>query len=100
MLRKICKLFLLVIFTLVLLGFQSLAARTPYQDEYTEDFTFPAGGSFEITNISGTVKITGWDEERVSIKAVKTAIKAENREQAEKMLERVKIEVLRRGRAE
>jgi len=93
MARKVCKFLLLVVFTLVLLGSRGLSAGTPYQDEYTEDFTFPAGGAFGLINVSGTVKISGWDEERVCIEAVKLTTRAENRRQAEKMLDRVVIEV-------
>ena len=91
--RKVIKLILISVFALILCGFQRLSAQPPYQDEYTDEFAFSPGGSFSLKNIRGTVRITGTDKESVTLRAVKIATKAESRRQAEKMLERVTIEV-------
>ena len=91
--RKVIRLVLISVFALILCGFQRLSAQTPYQDEYTDEFAFSPGGSFSLNNVRGTVRITGTDEESFTLRAVKIVTKAESRQQAEKMLGRVTIEV-------
>ncbi|MFC1614686.1 DUF4097 domain-containing protein [Gemmatimonadota bacterium] len=91
--KKMIKLVLLGVIVLATCGFKTLRAGQPYQDEYTEEFEFAPGGQFTLMNVTGTISIIGTDEDRISIKAVKVATKAESREQAEGMLNRVRIEV-------
>ena len=40
--------------------------------EVTRTFPLSAGGSFELNNVNGTVRIEGWDKDEVEVRAVKT----------------------------
>jgi len=40
--------------------------------EVTRTFPLSAGGSFELNNVNGTVRIEGWDRDEVEVRAVKT----------------------------
>jgi Toastrack DUF4097 len=97
--RKIIKLVLLGVVVLATCGFKALHAGQPYRDEYTEEFEFAPGGQFTLMNVTGAISITGTDEDRISIKAIKVATNAESREQAESMLNRVRIEVNKTGKS-
>jgi Toastrack DUF4097 len=55
--------------------------------EFTKTYPLRAGGSFELTNVNGTVRIEGWDKDEVEVRAVKTTPGQES------LLDRVTIDV-------
>ncbi len=60
---------LLVGFFLVLLAAPSPAFA--YYEVFDRSFRLPAGGSFELSNMNGSVEVEGWEREEVHIRAVK-----------------------------
>ena len=40
--------------------------------EFTRTYPLRADGSFELSNVNGTVRIEGWDKDEVEVRAVKT----------------------------
>jgi hypothetical protein len=55
--------------------------------EFTKTLPLRAGGSFELNNVNGTVRIEGWDREEVEVRAVKTTPDRES------VLDQVGIEI-------
>jgi hypothetical protein len=61
---------------------------------------FPTGGLLRMTNAVGELTITGWDQpnlEMTTIKSTKTAVEVKDRDQANKLLDNVKISLERKG---
>jgi len=58
-----------------------------FDEVFQRSFPLPAGGRFTLENVNGSVQVDGWEQERVEIRAVKSA--RENPQD----LSRVEIEV-------
>jgi DUF4097 and DUF4098 domain-containing protein YvlB len=54
---------------------------------FDQTYALQPGGTFELTNVNGTVEVQGWDRNEVEVSAVKTA------KERESDLDRVNIEV-------
>jgi len=67
------------------------------EKEYRENFSFSAGGSLSLSNVSGSVKISSWDRDEFDLRAVKSVRKVEDQSRALEMLDKVKIKVERKG---
>ncbi len=66
----------------------------------TETTDFPTAGLLRMTNAIGLVTITAWDDpklEMTTIKSTKTAVQPKDRDQANKLIENVKIATDRKG---
>ncbi len=66
----------------------------------TETADFPTGGLLRMKNAVGELTVTGWDQpnlEMTTIKSTKTAVEAKDRDQANKLLDKVKISTDRKG---
>ncbi len=80
-----------------------LLAQAPpekLQTSRTETADFPAGGLLRMNNAVGEVTITGWDGpnlEMTTMKSTKTAVDPKDRDQANKLLDNVKIATERKG---
>ncbi len=46
--------------------------------EFTRTYPLRPGGSFELNNVNGTVRIEGWDKDEVEVRAVKTTTDKES----------------------
>jgi hypothetical protein len=55
--------------------------------EFTKTYPLRPGGSFELNNVNGTVRIEGWDRDEVEVRAVKTTPGKES------LLDRVAIDI-------
>lgn len=55
--------------------------------EFTKTLPLRADGSFELSNVNGTVRIEGWDREEVEVRAIKTTPERET------VLDQVAIEI-------
>jgi hypothetical protein len=62
-----------------------------FDEVFHETYPLPAGGTFELQNVNGSVVVSGWERNEVEISAVKTA----RRNQDD--LQRVKIEIQAQG---
>jgi DUF4097 and DUF4098 domain-containing protein YvlB len=80
--RKAAIAFVVLAVAVILAG-PAFASEEVFQRTYP----LPAGGTFELQNVNGSVVVSGWDRNEVEIHAVKTA-----RRNSED-LQRVKIEV-------
>lgn len=58
-----------------------------FDEAFERTYPLPAGGSFQLQNVNGSVQISGWDREAVEVHAVKSA------RQNPSDLARVQIEV-------
>jgi hypothetical protein len=60
--------------TLGLLMVAALATPACFgtSEEVTKTYPMHPGGSFELNNVNGTVRIEGWDKDEVEVRAVKT----------------------------
>lgn len=61
--KAVCLVFLLFA------GINCLAAT----NEFTQRYPLKPGGSFELSNVNGTVRIEAWDEDVVEVRAVKSS---------------------------
>ncbi|MEP7271807.1 MAG: DUF4097 family beta strand repeat-containing protein [Acidobacteriota bacterium] len=69
---------LLALFLAVICG--SLAVRSaqnPNPDEIHETYELAAGGSVSVSNLSGYIRVSGWDENRVRVDAIKRGARRE-----------------------
>ncbi|MBL8206958.1 MAG: DUF4097 family beta strand repeat protein [Blastocatellia bacterium] len=62
-----------IVITLSILAGTSLRA----QDDLHQSYPLNANGTVSVTNISGSIRITGWNENRVQVEAVKRGNKDE-----------------------
>jgi len=84
MVRSAIRPFALVLLALSLIGALPSHAVTR---EYAQVYPLQSGGSLDLTNVNGTVRIEAWDKDVVEIRAVKTAPEKESD------LDRVSIDV-------
>jgi hypothetical protein len=57
----------------------SVPASSAVTREFAQTFPLQAGGSLELNNINGTVRIEGWDKDVVEVRAVKTTTDKESK---------------------
>ena len=73
---------------LALVAAAVLATPSLASDEtFRRSYPLPAGGTFTLSNVNGSVRVDGWEREEVEVRAVKSA------RGSRKDLGRVKIEV-------
>lgn len=58
-----------------------------FDEVFQQTYPLPAGGTFQLQNVNGTVQVTGWERNEVEVRAVKSA-KRDPRD-----AQRVRIEV-------
>lgn len=58
-----------------------------FDEVFQQTYALPAGGSFQLQNVNGSVQVSGWERDEVEVYAVKSA------QGNPKDLERVSIEV-------
>jgi hypothetical protein len=74
---------------LLLAGIAVLVFPASAADEnFHHTYPLPAGGSFALENVNGSVQVEGWSRDEVEVSAVKTAARSDSRD-----LSQVKIEV-------
>ncbi len=44
-----------------------------FDEVFQQTYPLPAGGSFRLQNVNGSVHVSGWDREEVQVRAVKSA---------------------------
>ncbi len=44
-----------------------------FDDVFQQTYPLPAGGSFQLQNVNGLVRVTGWDRNAVEVRAVKSS---------------------------
>jgi len=80
----------IVIFSLLIFH-QSIFAATA-RETFQKSVNFLEGGYLSLSNSNGDVEIISWDKDEVEIVAYKE-VRAEDRETAEKLLERLEIDI-------
>jgi DUF4097 and DUF4098 domain-containing protein YvlB len=85
MVRSAIRPFALVLMTVLLFG--AVHCFGAVTREYAQVYPLQSGGSLDLTNVNGTVRIEAWDKDVVEVRAVKTA------PQKESDLDRVSIDV-------
>ncbi len=83
--------FLQIILTL-LIAIVSFGQSRTLEETVEKQFDFDSGGLVTLKNVNGKVAVEGWDKNEVYMVAVKR-VKAGSREDAQKLMERVKIEI-------
>jgi DUF4097 and DUF4098 domain-containing protein YvlB len=63
--------------TVLLLAVSSLMAGAEYKEDFSKTLPLKAGANFSLENVNGGVSVSTWKEDKVEIKAVKTARKSE-----------------------
>ncbi len=58
-----------------------------FEEVFQQTYPLPVGGSFQLQNVNGSVRVNGWDRSEVEVRAVKSA------RRNPRDLERVQIEV-------
>lgn len=77
---------------------QGSAAKTAdHRQEIEHQFDFQPGGALFLKNLHGQIEISGWDENRVEISAMKTVKGDEDPETAREWLEQVEVRINRKG---
>src|SRR5947209_11350766 len=84
MLRSSFRAFSLIIFVTFVV---SVIPAFSISKEFNQSYPLQPGGTFELQNVNGTVKVEGWDRDEIEVRAVKIA------KNKESDLERVSIEV-------
>src|SRR3990172_9013292 len=69
------------------------AAEERLEKKQEDTFQFSPKGSLKLNNLSGPVKVIGWERDQCEIKAVKSAPVRGSSEKAGKLLEQVTIEI-------
>jgi DUF4097 and DUF4098 domain-containing protein YvlB len=82
---------ILILLISVLIFHQSIFASTA-KNTFQKSINFSGGGYLSLSNSNGDVKIVSWDKDEVEIVAYKE-VRAENRDTAEKLLQRLEIEI-------
>lgn len=67
------------------------------KEEVIKEYTLSPGGRLILENSVGEIEITGWDEPRVEIVAVKKVRYKDSRERARELLKQIDIEIRQTG---
>ena len=62
----------LLLFTAILFGATTGRAVTISNEVFVKTLPLPAGGSFVLENVNGSVQVEGWDRDEVEVRAVKS----------------------------
>ncbi|HMA53093.1 MAG TPA: DUF4097 family beta strand repeat-containing protein [Acidobacteriota bacterium] len=81
------KLLIALCITLLILAASSVLAGADYKDTFSKTLPLKAGDRFSLENVNGSVAVATWKEDKVEIKAVKTARR--NKEDLDKVEIRV-----------
>ncbi|OGG02718.1 MAG: hypothetical protein A3F83_13965 [Candidatus Glassbacteria bacterium RIFCSPLOWO2_12_FULL_58_11] len=84
---------LAVLICLIALGQSRVMAEERLEKKQEETFQFSPKGSLKLHNLSGPVKVIGWDRDQCEIKAVKSAPVRESAEKTRQILNQVTIEI-------
>jgi len=74
-----------------------LAGAPDYKEEFEKEFVFAPGGSLTLSNICGQIEISGWEENRIEIYALKTVSGDLASELAGELMAQVTVEVVQEG---
>jgi hypothetical protein len=74
-----------------------LAGAPDYKEEFEKEFVFSPGGSLTLSNICGQIEISGWEEDRIEIYALKTVSGDLAPELAGELMAQVTVEVVQEG---
>ncbi|HUU28632.1 MAG TPA: DUF4097 family beta strand repeat-containing protein [archaeon] len=85
-----------LIFGLLFPGPSNLAASS-FKEEFNREISLEPGGSFSLSNVEGRIEVSGWDEPRVQINAVKRVSGFSSLEKAQKWLDKIEIRVIQSG---
>jgi DUF4097 and DUF4098 domain-containing protein YvlB len=69
------KILVVLCVTALFLAVSGLAAGEQYKEDFAKTLTLKAGGFFSLENVNGSAAVSTWKEDKVEIKAVKTAHK-------------------------
>ena len=99
MLARILTAILPVMMTVSLVENSSelLAGAPDYKEEFEKEFVFSPGGSLTLSNICGQIEISGWEENRIEIYALKTVSGDLSSEQAAELMAQLTVEVVQEG---
>lgn len=67
------------------------------KEQFNREFAFSPGGILRLENSVGEIEVTGWDQPRVEITAVKKVRYRDDPERARELLKKIDIEVKRSG---
>ena len=71
------KILVFLCFTVLLLAVSCMFAMADYKEDFAKTLPLKAGDRFSLDNVNGDVAVTTWREDKVEIKAVKTARRSE-----------------------
>ncbi len=77
---------------LALLVLASTASAEKFSRTETKSFTISPKGEVSVDNTNGSIKIEGWDKDRVSLEITKT-VRAGDSEEAERYFNRMRVEI-------
>ncbi len=69
------KVLIVLCVTVLFLAVSCIMAGEEYKEDFSKTVPLKAGGSFSLENVNGGVAVSTWKEDKVEIKAVKTARK-------------------------
>lgn len=73
---KVRVLFVLAV-TMLFLAVSCIMAGEEYKEDFSKTLPLKAGGHFTLENVNGDIAVSTWKEDKVEIKAVKTARRRE-----------------------
>lgn len=71
------RVLLILAFTTLFLAVSCVLAGEDYKEDFSKTLPLKAGGRFTLENVNGGVEVSTWKEDKVEIKAVKTARRRE-----------------------
>ncbi|HUU28630.1 MAG TPA: DUF4097 family beta strand repeat-containing protein [archaeon] len=75
----------------------TLIAAESFEEEFAREIEFEPGGSFSLDNVCGRIEVSGWDQNKVQIQAVKKVSKVSSQKKAQKWLDRIEIRIDQEG---
>ena len=73
------------------------AGAPDYKEEFEKEFSFSPGGSLTLSNICGQIEISGWEEDRIEIYALKTVSGDLDSKVAGELMAQVAVQVVQQG---
>jgi hypothetical protein len=83
----------LCLFAVLCISAQVVFSADLMKREFEKIVPLRSGGSLELTNVTGSVTVTGWDREEVRVRAVMTCDLEKSDDEARELFEQVEIEV-------
>ncbi len=83
-----------IIFISFFILFVQFGSAATLEETFEKKVEFAPGGFISLENVNGTVEVNGWDQNTVSIEAVKK-VKASDEKDAKRFMKEVEIEISR-----